>query len=418
MFFHQDDIGVLIDLANTSFWEAIWISQGEHFSPLYNIVWAVQYRVFHLSFFPYVLFPLFVHFFNLILLSRIVKTMGGGKTSQIISVLLFTASVTFTEPLLWFTVHGIGMATLFVGLAFYFWLKIKVGTSKKERYFWLSLCFSFLSGFVFGLGIGVGVVFSLVSFLWKRNFKHIFFYTMTGLISYLLGPSLFFERVGNRIIEWRGFEDVLQYAGFVVVGVSRGVVGRLFLPGFEPPNENVIGTVISFIPFLSIVLFCVWIFNRQVFSREKVFLSRFFLLAIFTIYPYVWAGFLRYQFGFKQALSERYAYPSLFFFVIIVALLINYVLKKGIVRSQKLFIGLAFIIFIFQLYFFQISANKFEIRPNKTKKYFEHLESRLTNGENIKKEPLPKFIDQDFLTTEDLIPVLKKNKSLYFFTFR
>ncbi len=429
MWFHQDDIGVLIDLVNKSFWETLWISQGEHFSPLYNIVWAIQWRLFHLNYFPYVLFPLFVHLLNIILLVKIVRLFSFArprlaKLGEVVAVLLFTASVTYTEPLLWFTVQGISLATLLVGLAFYFWLKNK---------FWWSILFSFLSGFAFGLGIGVGVIFGILTITQISKLKSqnqnlnlktiIFLYFLTGIISYLVGPAFLGERLGGRIIEWRGVADILEYAGFILVGISRGVVGRLFLPGFEPPNEDILGTVLSFIPFILIVgLFIKMAYPKFLgarlplrcgfaAARLKIWARPFDLLlftSIFVIYPYVWAGFLRYQFGLKQALAERYAYPALFFFVILVALIVNYLVKEKIIRSQKVFIVGAMVIFILQLYFFHQKAKIWEERPLRTKKYFEVLEEKVKRGRRIKDEPLPKFINQEFYSTYDLMPIFGK----------
>ena len=166
-------------------------------------------------------------------------------------------------------------------------------------------------------------------------------------------------------------------------------------------------------------------------ARGKIWIRPFDLLSlttIFIVYPYVWAGFLRYQFGLKQALAERYAYPALFFYGILVGVMmvevgremggirgirdIRWRILKGRIRVQNVIVGFFVILFVLQSVNFVKAAEKFTERTIKEKRYFQDL-GRVMEKTNIVIDlPLPTYINQTSLTIKDVVPVMDEKKKI------
>lgn len=516
MFFHQDDIGLLVILEKTPFKQLLFTSFAQRFAPIYWLIVFLEYKLFGLNFTPYVMVVVFFHILNCFILGKIVYKLTGRKVYVLVAILLFIINISYTEPILWLSAQGEVMAATFLGLGFYYWLDFLfrftgpaacvsqnrdpsrstdiLGDSKVHdltKYFYsfyllarssfgvsrfgiprlrhplvkskvlprfiYAIFFVILAGWTYGVGVGVGVVFAVASWwvLRESGFNKWKWlagvYLLAGFLSYL--PSVFLY--GNIVpSEWRGWgnpiNSVVGLISFVIVGVGRGLIGRLFLPGYEPEREDVVGTIISFIPALIILMGWLGVMmgwgkggkREKGVKWEKALIGVF---GLFTIYPYIWAGLIRYQFGLKQALAERYVYTALFFFVILLSLIIKYysgyILKLFKLntqnskvktkyhnshfheinipyRIQKLFIIGVFVIFVLQGMQFFIKAREFEKRPMMTKKYFRDYAAVLRDSLAVLELPLPSYINQDFLTTNDLAPVLVENKTQKFIKAR
>lgn len=315
-----------------------------------------------------------------------------NKNLALIVSLLFTVNLTFVEPLLWFSAQGVILANIFIALTFYFWLN-------KSKLAYLFIVFA---GFSYSTGVGVGIIFGVISLLYGR-FIPVYF--ILGILSYFAGPLIAGETLGQITPVIRNpLTDFLLYSAFVIGGVGRGVYGRLFLPGFEPRHFEIFKTLLSFMPFA-------FISSLVVFLRRKLLLS----LSVLIVYPYIWAGAIRYQFGIKQALAERYAYTPLFFAVILIGLLLKYFFDKKILKSTKPVVIIVTIILIFQTIAFYKKAVEFEKRPMQTKKYIEELQSSYRKDEIIIDTPLPDFINQ-LLTVSDLYALIGGKKKIRFIT--
>lgn len=414
MFFFQDNIGVMILIDRLSFWKWLITPDAEHFSPITHILLFAEFKIFSLNFYPYLMVALILHLINCFILYKLTKLITGKKSYALLAVSLFFINLTYTEAFLW-SLHGLLLSMTFLGLSFYYWYKFI--ELKNKRYFYLTTLFIILNGLTYGLGVGTGMIFAVTTLLFIKilNKKRILILSMifglTGIISYFIGPLIvpnFFVHITPRITS--PLKDVVLYIAFIIAGVSRGVVGRLFLPGFEPTHHEIILTVISFLPAVIIITGIFWLIKRYKKLKDKLLAIS---LVIFMTFPYVWAGFLRSHFGLKQALAERYAYPSLFFFVIILVLLIKYLIEQKKIRSVNFIIIYTVFLVVLQSVFFIRNADIFEIRPRQTKSYFLRLENILAKNGVLLDLPIPSYINQGFRIS-DIAPVInRKSKTIY-----
>lgn len=434
MFFHQDDFGLLVLLEKLPLWQFVLTPQSEHFAPIRHLVYVLIWHFFHLNFIPHLILQVTLHFIVVLVLAKIVWEMTGKRIYGFVAAGVFIVNQTYTEVFL--ALNPSSLAMFFIGLAFLYWWRqfispypllkgegLKGEVRVSHRYFWYSLFFILLAGFTLGIGTGVGLVFGVATLVVscklsvvskKRSevmWRYPLIYFLAGIFSFFIGPILaptqlesFTPRIGE-------IGDILGYLGFIIVGISRGVVGRLMLPGFEPPNEDVVGTVVSFVPFVVIVGVSVWIWKRNNSHKNYNHYNRYTTAVLwgFVVYPYVWAGFLRAHFGLKQALAERYAYPSLFFLAILIALFCSYLWKKGIVRSQKVFIIFVIVIFLVQSIAYAKKVFIFTQRTREEKRYIEDYGYVLRHSSVVLDLPLPKVINQDYISTRDLAPLLVEN---------
>ena len=393
MYFFQDDIGLLVQHAQNNFWGFLILPQAEHFAPLLHALTYLEFQLFRLNFYGYFFVSLFLHFLNLIILCKILTFLKLKQKLAILISLLFFINLTFVEPFLWFSAQGVILANIFIALTFYFWLKNSP----------LTFIFLLAASFSFSTGLGLGLIFFLMN-LFFGNFYPAFLFL--GIISFLIGPLVAGANLGSVTpIIRHPINDLLLFSAFVIGGVGRGVFGRLVLPGFEPRHFETIKTLLSFIPFVLILSFVFKLIIKGQKRRRNFLLS----LTVLIIYPYVWAGAIRYQFGIKQALAERYAYTPLFFSVILIGLLLKYLSDKKIFTNYKIIFSTVFLIFILQIFNFYKKAVEFEIRPMQTKKYIEDLQIKIKNNMSIEDTPLPSYINQP-LKVSDLYPILKPHK--------
>ena len=389
MYFFQDDIGLLIQHAQYNFWQWLVTPQAEHFAPLLHALTFFEFKLFNLNFYGYLFTGLMLHGFNIILLYKILRILKLDKWLAIIVVTLFTVNLTFIEPLLWFSAQGIILCNIFISLSFYYWRKSSP----------LTYVFLIASSFSYSTGLGLGIIFGIISLI-NGKFKPFFF--LLGILSVLMGPIVAGSSLGQitPVIK-NPLTDLFLFIAFVIGGVGRGVFSRLFLPGFEPRHFEIIKTLISFLPFAIVAAIATKILILGPRKIAKLILS----LSILILYPYVWAGSIRFHFGIKQALSERYAYTPLFFSLILIGIILKYFFDKKIIRSYKALSFFVLIILFFQIINFHKKAIEFEKRPMLTKKYIENLQSKIKNKESIPDKPLPEFINQP-LNVSDLYPIL------------
>lgn len=137
------------------------------------------------------------------------------------------------------------------------------------------------------------------------------------------------------------------------------------------------------------------------------------VLLVMMVYPYLWAGVLRAQFGLKQALAERYAYVSLFFFALLFSFLISRLRQTGYLRSKRMLTFFLATILALQSGVFFLKAKDFEVRPELTKHFFENITRVFTKSAFIINLPLPSYINQPYKNV-DLAPVLARHKKLIY----
>ncbi|OGG03589.1 hypothetical protein A2W14_03365 [Candidatus Gottesmanbacteria bacterium RBG_16_37_8] len=389
MFFFQDDIGLLIQLSKLNFWQFLITPQAEHFAPILHLLSFMEYKLFGLNFYGYFSLSLILHFLNLFILFKTLRLINIERRWSILFSSLFLINLTFVEPLLWFSAQGVILANLFIGLAFYFWL---------QRSFF-SYIFLVFASFSYSTGLGLGIIFGIISVVYGKLIPA---YFILGILSLIVGPLVAGSRLGQVTPQITDLLlNILQFLAFVIGGVGRGVFGRLFIPGFEPRHFEIAKTLISFIPFALISA----LVTKFILTGPKKFSQILLSLSVMIVYPYIWAGLIRYQFGIKQALSERYAYPSLFFTVILLAVLSKYFLAKKKFISFKSAVLLIAVLLFFQTYNFYRKAVEFEVRPLQTKQFINSLQEKLEAGQAVPDLPLPVFINQPF-TISDILPLI------------
>lgn len=391
MYFFQDDIGLLVQHAQYNFWQFLIFPQAEHFAPLLHALTYLEFKLFYLHFYGYFFVSLILHLINVFILYKNLKFLIVNKKSAIIISLLFLINLTFVEPLLWFSAQGVVLANIFIGLSFYFWLK-------KSPYIYLTfICASFS----YSTGMGLGLIFAFFSFLTGKLNKY---YILFGICSFLIPQFVAGSNLASITPVFNNPKvDILLFLAFVIAGVGRGVIARLFFPGFEPRHFEIIKTLISFLPFAAIAAITV----KSLVSVSQKMSQLLISLIVLIFYPYIWAGIIRFHFGIKQALSERYAYTPLFFLIILMGFLLTYILGKKIKLVHN-FLGLTvFIILILQSLNFHQKAVDFEKKPLQTKKYIEYLSISFNQNNYLSDAPLPDFINQP-LKNSDLIPLLAK----------
>lgn len=61
MFFFQDDVGILYELATIPFWQYLITPTSANFAPLMHILYKWEYYLFDLNFFYYVVISVLLH---------------------------------------------------------------------------------------------------------------------------------------------------------------------------------------------------------------------------------------------------------------------------------------------------------------------------------------------------------------------
>lgn len=409
MFFFQDDIGILIQLASIPFPQIIFEPQAERFLPIFRLFSLLEFKLFGLEFTYYVLVAFLIHLLNCFLLWKLSYQIVRNKYFAWIAVSLFAVNLTHVESLLWWSAHGELLAMTFLATAFFLWYRFV--TTDSLRALFLSIPLLLFSGFTYGVGVGLGIIFAAITYIYKSIAKNnqklgIFLYSGVGIASALSGLVV---AKGTQ----SQFVDPILYIGkyvsFVVAGVSRGVVGRLFFPGFDPRHFEIIPSLISFLPFLLFLAVYVSVFRNIRTKGKRIVL----LLLVMVVYPYLWAGILRAQFGLKQALAERYAYVSLFFFSILFSLLLSKLTRSGYIRSKWVVTTFVASILVLQSFVFHLKSVDFEVRPQKTKKYMQELTEVVYTSDTVINLPLPSYVNQPYRIS-DLVSVISNDKKHQF----
>ena len=401
MFFFQDDIGILIQLASIPFPQILFEQQAGRFLPIFRLFSLLEFKLFGLEFTYYVLVAFLIHLLNCFLLWKLSFQIVRNKYFSWLAVSLFAVNLTHVESLLWWSAHGELLAMTFLATAFFLWYRFV--TTDSLRALFLSIPLLLFSGFTYGVGVGLGIIFAAITYIYKSIAKNnqklgIFLYSGVG-IACAFGGIVVAKGTQSQFVD--PILYVAKYVLFVVAGVSRGVVGRLFFPGFDPRHFEIIPSLISFLPFLLFLALYVSMFRNIRTKGKRIVL----LLLVMVVYPYLWAGILRAQFGLKQALAERYAYVSLFFFSILFSYLLSKLTHEGFIRSKWVVTTFVASILVLQSFVFHLKSVDFEVRPQKTKKYMEDLTEVVHASDTVINLPLPSYINQPY-HIKDLVPVI------------
>ena len=411
MFFFQDDVGILIQLAATPIWQLVLAPQAEHFVPVFKLFSLVQYKMFALNFPLYVYSAYLIHLLNCFLLYKIANYLFKQRIFALTAVAVFSINITYIEPFFWWAAQGELLAMFFLACAFFFWLNFMERKSQKSLF--ISVPLLLFAGYSYGVGVGAGIVFALISYIYKgilaRSLlvKTMLFFLLTGGISYLGGLLVAVHKPLPQLVSLMDY--FVRFITFVAAGVARGVVGRVFFPGFDPRHFEIFPTVISFIPFLIFIFLLISMF-RNIRTEGK---RKMLVILVLMVYPYLWAGVLRAQFGLKQALAERYAYVSLFFFALLFSFLILRLRQLRLLRSKRILVLFLTTILILQSAVFFLKAKDFEVRPKLTKLFFENISQVFAKSEVVINLPLPSYINQPYKNA-DLAPVLAKHKQFIY----
>src|SRR4030042_5307403 len=144
MYFFQDDIGILIQLNSLPFFQYILTPWSAYFLPIFRFISFLEFHLFGLNFLPYLIVSLFFHTLNIFLIGQLAFIFTKNKFFMFLAMALFSFNLTYTEPLLWFTVQPLTLAVFFLGLSFRYWYKyLETG---KLNYISVNIILSLLSG--------------------------------------------------------------------------------------------------------------------------------------------------------------------------------------------------------------------------------------------------------------------------------
>lgn len=175
-----------------------------------------------------------------------------------------------------------------------------------------------MAGLSFGFGVGAGIVFAAIVFLFlgKKPWWRPVFLTCAaaGLIS--VAAALIFsipEIQLDRKFELSS-QRIFNLAYFTAVGPSQAVISRFFLPGFIPNIYSPANIAVMIILPVIVLIFFLWTIFKNIKTPAR--LAPLFLFGGYTVIPYFIASLARSGPGALGGLAERYIYLPFFSFIL------------------------------------------------------------------------------------------------------
>ena len=378
VWFFNDDFDFLVGNLNFSS-IYLFLPHNEHFIPIHKLLFHVMFSFFSLNFTPYFILSVCLHLLNLLILWFIIKRLTDNKFFAYLAVLLFSVKVTFFEVILQNNFSAL-FCSLFMGVTFLFWLKLR---QKPEIKYLLIIISSLFAAFLsFSVALGYPLVLAFISYFDKKSAEKIALIFLA--LEIVMICVYFYFNGGESFSLWPSF---IQISLFLYTGLVEALTLRFLFPLFP---TRFLGLNQVLMPFLIIVSF---LFLGLIFilsslkSKEKLFLKIVLLLNI--IYPYVLMSLKRAGLSPKEALAERYAYIPLFFLVIFI------VYQLSLLKPKKWY-KTVYLIFIFyflaaQSLVFYKRSYIFTKQMIINKKFFLQLKEKVKNNQVEETCKIPKF---------------------------
>jgi len=303
VWFFNDSFNDLLDASQTPL-TFILSPYNEHWIPISKIFYLILFKLFKLNFTYYFIISILLHLLNILVLYKISKFLTKSNYFSNLVLFLYSVNVNFFEIILWGT-FDILLCTLFIGLAFLFWLRNKLS---------LSVIFAICAALSNGMGLGYPLVLSFLSLIkGKSDRRKAIIYAISGF--FILSLYFIFSK---QNLDGVNFIKIFY---FLYIGLVYGLFLRFFFPLF-PTRFLVLNNLILPILIASIV-----IFSYLIFTKTKLFLKITMLVNI--VYLYLIISLKRATISPWEAVAERYQYIPLFF------LIIYLVSQLSLLKKQK-----------------------------------------------------------------------------------
>ncbi len=358
--FVMDDMDFIVswpliqDLAN---WPSFFINyippagQEGIYSPLKTLVHAIFYNLFGLNPLGYHIVSLLIHGSGIYFVYKIIDRLTGNKTIGFVSTVIFAVHPVQVEAITYMTASVDMVGIVFLFGAFYFlMLSVDEAGRKNVVYYMVSMFLGVLAVFTHELAISIPLLFLWYLFCYsKDSYKKIFLRTLPFLAIVLiyvlckilaLGGITRGEYVGGsfyltmliaikalfKYIVICFFPFVLTHNHIISSGISS--FGQDDFDKYKVMAQSIfdLNTFIPFLMLLSLVALAV-IYYRK--NRLISFAIGWYFLALLPVSNIIPSGVL---FG------ERYLYPGLLGFALMVGVLFDYAYNKNKIYAISLIV--------------------------------------------------------------------------------
>lgn len=326
-FFHWDEWLMFI-MAGKPWSQLLLTTYAGHYIPLNLLYYFAMIRVFGLNYVPYQLIVAFLHALNCGLLYLIIFKETKKYWLAILALVVFGFSNVGVENLIWSLGMNYLSASILVNFALFFFLIFESG--RKPIFLFLcaiSLLFSPLFHNITILMPLVFLIVSLTSPIAKEKKWSIIF----AIVQIVLLILSFYFSKGDVFEIHNSLPKIFQMLTFIIVGLVRGNILRFVLPGshFEQGASVFSKLFLIFVTLGSLILIFVASVRVAYINRKSVTkLLKIFRYLLFMIFIYLAASVARSGINIGQAGISRYAYPSFFFGLIFISLILNELVKN------------------------------------------------------------------------------------------
>lgn len=343
-FFHDE--WTLLHRLITAPAKFIFTPLNEHFLPLFNLFYLIQYRLFGLNYPFYQFILLLFHFANAYLLFLIIRRLTKNRNLGVLAFFLFIINSLYWEVIFAAITQAIVFCLFFTGLALLFYLK---------KNFALSAFFSLLSIYCWGINLFLPSLF-LILLVLRRPVKPK--EALPYLFTQAISLATYFSFSQLPATEFN-FQDAFA---FTLAAVKAMILG------FYTASPGRMTYFLVFATFFAFFLFSTLRKSKKKIKKNILPHLPFLVFSLATfLYIFLLLGFSRAPMGLELAASSRYTYLPLFFLIIINLLLFDALLPFFSKKNKFFLILYLFFFFTNHLYFFKIYyRNWLEtiVRPN------------------------------------------------------
>lgn len=315
-YFFGDSWDILYNF-NTTWKSFLWL-HNEHFIPLFNIFYYLEYRLFGSNHDYYALVSLVLHSVNVCLIFLLTARFIKKRTFRIAAIVIFATSSIYWEDLSWSFQQTFLLCTLLILLSLYLF-QLHIETNRR-----LYLALSTLACLGAGLSVTFGLLSPLLITVYALAASGTFRTTRTQLqkpawiwLSLVIYIALFFFSGGFSSFPKQtdahfgllNVPDIIQYAGY---GLTHGLISPTWKFFNITTKHTVLINALIGVVMAGLLL--------SYFLLERELRSKYLFLAFFMVVPFLLTAVGRFQFGIETALASRYRYLPLIPFALMLSM--------------------------------------------------------------------------------------------------
>lgn len=331
-FFHMDD-WEWVKQYEKGFWGMISTPRdGEHFVPLAGAVFYIFFKFFGFSYVPFQLLNSLVHMFNALLAFKITKLETQNQKISLATALLFGFASTAPDVLVWANSFLINTAGLFYFLGFYFFLMFR--KSQKQIYILLSCACLIISPRFQTITTIVPFIFSGICFLLlkrKVTLKPALLYLVTGIIN--IATTIIASEGNVQAKTLSIAPDLLsQIPLYIFTGIYKGTFLRLINPelyllaNITHITQPIRMALAILLPIVALFAFGQIKLTKKLLWKQNT--STYISYILLLTATYIMVAPFRVHNGVMQATIPRYTYTSVFFMIILFAIMYHSFYEK------------------------------------------------------------------------------------------